>query len=204
MPSQVPSWLICLCGLFAAFACTVFLALMLLACGGLVGDHDDGPAAGPSTDHKIRPEQADAIRKREEADAEVRRQRDKEDAARKAERDKEEAAQKAERERQREKDQEEARRKSELEYESDGLVLLRKTLKGTGNAFSSKITGTVENRNSRKVNAHIAFNLYGKDGARIGTAFDTILNLAPGERWNFSAITASDFSTFKVSELRAR
>lgn len=97
----------------------------------------------------------------------------------------------------------EAARKAEEEYDADGLVLLRKTLKARRGQFGGKITGTVVNRRARKLSyAQIEFNLYDESGAQVGTAFDNISGLEPGGRWNFKATTfGTDFAKYKFSEL---
>jgi hypothetical protein len=96
-----------------------------------------------------------------------------------------------------------AARKAEEEYDNKGLVLLKKTLKGTRGQFGGEITGTVVNRRSRKLRyAQITFNLYDESGARVGSAVANINDLEPGSRWNFKASTlGTDYVTFKFSEL---
>ncbi|MDA1052327.1 MAG: FxLYD domain-containing protein, partial [Planctomycetota bacterium] len=106
----------------------------------------------------------------------------KEEAARKAAEAKREqmaiAAAEAEREAQ------EAARKAELEYESNesnGLVLLRKTVKGIRGEFFGEITGEVVNRGNRNVSyAEVRFLLYDKSGAQVGNALANIEDLQAG------------------------
>ena len=97
----------------------------------------------------------------------------------------------------------EAARKAEEEYEQNGLVLLNKTLKGTGDRFGGKITGIVINRRNKKLSyAQISFNLYDESGAQVGSALDNINGLEPGGRWKFEANSfGTDFSTYKINEM---
>lgn len=69
----------------------------------------------------------------------------------------------------------EAERKAEEEHDANGLVLLRKSVKGTSNKFDIEITGRVVNRHVKKLSyAQILFNLYEKIDAQIGTALANI------------------------------
>jgi hypothetical protein len=95
------------------------------------------------------------------------------------------------------------KKKAEEEYEDNGLVLLRKTLKGTSDGFSASITGTVVNRRKNKLAyAQITFNLYDDDGAQVGTAIANVNGLEPGGSWKFKAIgIPAKYSTYKINEL---
>lgn len=97
----------------------------------------------------------------------------------------------------------ESRRKAEEELNVDGLVLLRKTLKGKRGQFDGEITGSVVNRRNNKLTyAQITFNLYDASGAQVGSAIANINGLEPGGQWKFKATTfGTDFSTYKFSEL---
>jgi len=97
----------------------------------------------------------------------------------------------------------EAARKAEEEYDADGLVLLKRTVKGEQGEFGTTIIGTVVNRRDRKLTyAQITFNLYDNSGAQVGTAMANINGLEPGGRWNFKAIgLGGGSSRYKFSEL---
>jgi hypothetical protein len=65
----------------------------------------------------------------------------------------------------------EAAKKAEEEYEENGLVMLKKTVKAVSGDFSGKITGQVVNRRNRTLRyAQISFNLYDESGAQVGSA----------------------------------
>jgi hypothetical protein len=93
----------------------------------------------------------------------------------------------------------EAKRKAEEEYDAQGLVLLRKTVK----SVNGEITGTVVNRRDHKLAyAQIQFNVYDDSGAQVGTALANINGLEPGGRWNFTATSfGTNYRTYKFSEL---
>src|SRR5262249_47489124 len=94
------------------------------------------------------------------------------------------------------------RRQAEEEYDSDGLVLLKKSVQATSGDFSIQITGRVVNRRDRKLSyAQITFNLYDASGAQVGTALANINGLEPGGRWNFKAVGLEKAATYKFSEL---
>lgn len=107
---------------------------------------------------------------------------------------------------------EEARRKSEkaaaaraeYEYDRDGLVLLKKTVRGISGLYAAKITGTIENRRLRKLSyVEISYHLYDESDALVGTARANITGLEPGTKWKFEAVSVKkDFETFKLNELR--
>jgi hypothetical protein len=100
-----------------------------------------------------------------------------------------------------------AERANANEAEHNGLVLLKDTLKATrsqsGGKVTGKITGTVINRTGRTLGyAQIAFDLFGKGGARVGSAMASTDDLADGARWNFEApALGHDFVRYKISEL---
>ena len=98
----------------------------------------------------------------------------------------------------------EAARKEREEWESNGLILLRLTLKGAvGEYGNAKITGTIINRTGRTLNyAQITFNLYDKSGAQVGSAVANVNGLESNGRWKFEAIALTDdFATYKPSEM---
>lgn len=99
--------------------------------------------------------------------------------------------------------EEEARRQAENEVNVEGLVLLRSSLRGTGDRLGGQITGTVVNRRGKELRyAQITFKLYDKSGAQVGTALANISGLEAGGRWNFKASTfGKDFAEFKLGEL---
>jgi hypothetical protein len=111
--------------------------------------------------------------------------------------------QEAEKQRLAKKAADEAQRKAEEEYDSDGLVLMLKSVKGTRGEFGGEITGIVVNRRSKRISyAQISFNLYDRSGAQIGSAMDNINNLDPGAKWKFKANSfGQDFAKYKFSEL---
>ena len=89
--------------------------------------------------------QADAKRREEGREAEAKRRQEEREAEAKKKRDEQEAKDKL----------------AETELDINGLVLLKKTLAGTGNQFGGEITGTVVNRTGKKLKyAQITFNLY--------------------------------------------
>jgi hypothetical protein len=106
-------------------------------------------------------------------------------------------------ERAREAEAAEKRRRAEEEHDSNGLVLLRKTVEGKTNEFGGEITGTVVNRRGRKLRyAQIKFILYDSSGAQVGTALANINDLEAGARWNFKATSFGvKFTSYKFSEL---
>lgn len=80
-------------------------------------------------------------------------------------------------------------RRAEEEHDVDGLVLFNKSVRGSIDSFSMKITGTVVNRRPVAVRfAEIRFRVYDSTGAQVGTAFAVINDLEAGGRWNFKAI----------------
>jgi hypothetical protein len=94
-------------------------------------------------------------------------------------------------------------RKAEEEFEENGLVLLNKTLVGTVDQFSFRITGTVVNRRSSTLAyAQITFNVYDATGAQIDSAIANINGLESGGRWNFEAVSLNPRGKkYKVSGL---
>ena len=92
---------------------------------------------------------------------------------------------------------------SDEEHDSDGLVLLKKSVNGKQTQFGIEITGTVVNRRTRKLSyAQITFNVYDKSGAQVGSALANINGLEPGGRWNFKAVGLEEKgATYKFSEL---
>ena len=124
-------------------------------------------------------------------------------ADRKAEAEREAAKLKVEEDRIAAKKAEESR-KSEEEYDSNGLVLLWKTVKATETKFlGMEITGTVINRRSKTLNyAQINFSILDESGAQVGSAFANINSLEAGARWNFKAISFNkNGEKFKLSKL---
>ena len=117
--------------------------------------------------------------------------------------DAEEAKRKAEVERNREAvAKAEAARKAEEEYESDGLVLMRKSVKSENGLLGITVTGTVVNRRSKTHSyAQITFNIYDASDAQIGSAVANINGLEPGSRWNFKAVSFIDGATYRFSKL---
>jgi hypothetical protein len=109
----------------------------------------------------------------------------------------------AQREAQRELQEREAARKAEEEYDTDGLVLLKKSVKGTRGEFGGEITGQVVNRRNRKLGyVQITFLLFDESGAQVGNALDNINGLEAGGTWKFNASTlGTDFSSYKFNEL---
>jgi hypothetical protein len=97
----------------------------------------------------------------------------------------------------------EAARRAEEEYEVNGLVLLRKTEKGVYGDFSGQITGTVVNHRDHKLGfVEIRYNLYDGSGAQVGSASDHIIDLEPGGRWNFKAVTLNNrWKSYKCVKL---
>ena len=108
----------------------------------------------------------------------------------------------AERRRSNELRAEEAR-KAMVEYDVNGLVLLKQTLHGKMDESSIVITGEVINRRGYKLSlVSISFDLLDESGARVGTAADVISSLGAGDTWRFKATGfGSDFSKFRFSEL---
>ena len=102
----------------------------------------------------------------------------------------------------RRKKKEEGARKAEEEYDSDGIVLLRKSVSGTQNQIGLEVTGTVVNRRTRALSyAQITFNVYDDSGAQVGSALANINGLEPGGRWNFKAVSFTKGTTYKFSKL---
>lgn len=97
----------------------------------------------------------------------------------------------------------EATRKAKEEYEQNGLVLLRQTVKAKTGQFGGEITGTVVNRRKKKLAyAQITFNLYDNSGAQVGSAMANINGLESGGRWKFKASSiGTHFSKYKINEL---
>jgi len=97
----------------------------------------------------------------------------------------------------------EAKHKAEEEFDSSGLVLLRKSVHGQTGEFTTEITGTVINRRASKLAyAQITFNVYNERGAQVGSALANINGLEPGGKWDFKAVYfGADCKTYKFSEL---
>jgi hypothetical protein len=124
-------------------------------------------------------------------------------ADRKAEAERQAAKLKIEENRLASKKAEEAR-KSEEEYDSNGLILLWKTVKAVETQFlGMEITGTVINRRNKTLNyAQINFSIFDESGAQIGSALANINGLEPGARWNFKAQSFNkNGEKFKLSQL---
>lgn len=94
----------------------------------------------------------------------------------------------------------ERKRRAEEEYESDGLVLLRKSLDGT---IGGDITGAVVNRRGKMLGyVQINFGLYDKGGALVGNALANVNGLGAGEVWRFKASSLGvKFHTYRVTDL---
>lgn len=91
------------------------------------------------------------------------------------------------------------------EVDVDGLVIFPHTLTAKRTLVGGQISGIIENRRGRRLNyVFIKFNLFDADGNQIGTAIDTISDLAAGGRWKFQAVSLQDFTTFKPTELIGR
>lgn len=59
----------------------------------------------------------------------------------------------------------------------------------TADQFSTKITGSLTNNTDQEVGyLQVSYMLYDADGARIGTAWANVNNLAAGETWKFEAV----------------
>lgn len=99
---------------------------------------------------------------------------------------------------------EEEKKRKEEELDVKGLVLLRKTVKGTTGKVGGGITGTVVNRRPETLKyVQIQFRLYDKSGSQIGTALANTNGLESGGKWNFKATTfGKEFATFKFYELK--
>lgn len=95
---------------------------------------------------------------------------------------------------------------SEDEHNEDGLVLLKKTVRGTSNRFHIEIGGTVVNRRHKTLKyAQITFNVYDESGAQIDTALANINGLEPGGRWNFKAVALTGLGRrYKFAALSGR
>ncbi len=94
-------------------------------------------------------------------------------------------------------------KRREEEHEVNGLVLLRKTLKGVTNEIGTEITGVIINKRPSTLKyAQVQFTLLDKSGAQVGTALANINNLESGGRWKFKAISFErNFDTYKIAEL---
>jgi hypothetical protein len=153
-------------------------------------------------------EQADREAKeqaRREAEAQAKADREKAEAdrQRKAKEAEAEAKRKAEEDRKKEEAAAaDAAKRAETEYDADGLVLMKKTVTGSYDEFSTTITGTVVNRRSSKLTyAQITYHVYDASGAKVGTALANINGLEPGARWNFKALALVPGKTYKFDAL---
>lgn len=92
------------------------------------------------------------------------------------------------------------------EYDVDGLVLLRKTVRANRDVVGYTITGTVVNRRPETVRyVEITYYLVDASGARVDTAVANITDLAPGERWNFKAVGLDNRATrYRLAELKGQ
>ena len=100
------------------------------------------------------------------------------------------------------KKKEEEDRKSEEEIDVDGLVLLKKTVRGQQKDLGLEVTGTVVNRRRKVLSyAQITFNIYDETGAQVGSALANINGLEPGSRWNFKAFCFTKGTGYKFSKL---
>jgi hypothetical protein len=89
----------------------------------------------------------------------------------------------------------EAARRREEEYDADGLVLLRKSVRLVRRDGRVEVTGTVINRRRRALR-HVQITLFLFGGPRVpgqprpdaGVARARGTNLGPGERWDFKAV----------------
>lgn len=68
--------------------------------------------------------------------------------------------------------------------------------------FAHYISGIVKNNTTKKYSyVQITFNLYDKDGNKVGTALANENDLGAGETWKFEAIGFDDFATYKLNEI---
>jgi hypothetical protein len=97
----------------------------------------------------------------------------------------------------------EIQKRADEEIDSDGLVLLKKTIRATRGEYGGEITGMVINRRSEKLGyVQITFSLYDNSGAQVGSAMANINNLDSGGKWKFSASTfGTDYAKYKFAEL---
>ena len=116
------------------------------------------------------------------------------------------AAAKREKEEKAKRDRASAALLAEEEFGDDNLVLLRKTVQGDKNEFSTSIKGTVVNRREKRVrNVQITFDVYDASGGKVGTASDAIDGLNPGEQWSFNALYLGTKCTqYRISKLVGR
>jgi len=105
-----------------------------------------------------------------------------------------------------ERERAEAARRAEEEYEVDGLVLLKKSVKATTRQFTGEITGLVVNRRGKTVRyAQITFKLYDENGALVDEVLTNVTNLGDGETWRFKAVTLrTGWRTYRIHELVGR
>lgn len=90
------------------------------------------------------------------------------------------------------------------DYDFDGLILLRESIRNHTDEYSGKnILGTVvNNRATTQKYVQVSFSLYDASGAKVGEALANVNNLKAGERWNFSASTfGKKFSSYSVGKV---
>lgn len=86
-----------------------------------------------------------------------------------------------------------------------GLSLVLDSVSGRSGQYTGDVTGTVINRYGGNIRyAQIEINLYDESGSRVGSTFDNITNFAPGETWQFKAVTFTNFHSYKVVHVIGR
>lgn len=90
------------------------------------------------------------------------------------------------------------------EYTSGPLVLLLDSLEGTTGPTFSEVRGVVENRGTKKLRyVQVVFATY-EGERRVGSVLTNTLDLGPGEKWSFRAVSPTRFTSFKVTRLEGR
>ncbi len=101
--------------------------------------------------------------------------------------------------------QAEAQRKKEEESNYDGLIYMRKSVKGVTNEYGTTITGIIENRTGRDIRmVKIEFILYDANDAQIGSGEDYISNLEAGGKWSFKVTSLDKASSHKLLHISTR
>ncbi|WP_457631657.1 FxLYD domain-containing protein [Oceanithermus sp.] len=69
--------------------------------------------------------------------------------------------------------------------------------------YTRYVVGKIRNNTGRKLNfVQVEISLYDDEGNVVGTTFDNVANLEPGQVWKFKAIILEDSATrFKVSDI---
>lgn len=69
---------------------------------------------------------------------------------------------------------------------------------GPDNGTERSITGEILNYGDRRVERiMVTYDLYDMYDRKVGTAWDFMSDLGPGERWAFKAVTFTDYSKYK-------